>query len=442
MDILIELSRFSIEIMKEILFIHFVVKYQFRDGLQYKIPIWITMEFIIIAVSMVLKAPSDFIDLCEVFFYMIITLIVFQGAIRKKIVVYFISLLAIAIIDVVIYFIITKIPNISPERFFESQVGMMLTELIGLMLLIVIALLRKKTKGIFEIPLKNLHWSKYALIIWTFICFTFLLGYIQIIQEESNTKLSNALTTVLILVSFGIINIVAMMSRASHTRDKYKAIAKMNQEYLEIQQNYYILLSEKNEDVKRFRHDLKNHFFCLQALVQEGRIDKITEYISDLSQDAKEVTDQIHTGSNVVDAIINDALDKNPQATITINGFLPNPLYISAVDLCTVFSNIITNAVEAISVLDDSINRTIDVCIKKMENKIYIRVTNPIKEKALIEHNIIGTTKSDKEMHGFGLGNIHKCVKKYHGTMELSSTKTEFTLEIVMKNEVIDRSLP
>ena len=230
------------------------------------------------------------------------------------------------------------------------------------------------------------------------------------------------------------------MCRAFYTRDKYKSLVNMNQEYLQMQQQYFLSLSEKNEDIKRFRHDINNHFICLSAIAKEGRYDQMIEYLDTIIQDSKEITYRISTGNYVADAIINDTLQKHTDIEITVTGSLPTPLHINAPDLCTIISNALNNAVEAVERLGDGVRKTIRIEIRNLENNIYIKIINPVKDKVTIRNNTIDTIKNERGLHGFGLGNMQNSIIKYHGSMEMSCTDYEFTLEIILKNKEIDRS--
>lgn len=43
------------------------------------------------------------------------------------------------------------------------------------------------------------------------------------------------------------------------------------------------------------------------------------------------------------------------------------------------------------------------------------------------------TTKSDKENHGFGIGNIQKIVKKYGGLYNVYARNGRYKVEIILK---------
>lgn len=105
-----------------------------------------------------------------------------------------------------------------------------------------------------------------------------------------------------------------------------------------------------------------------------------------------------------------------------------------AIDICTIFSNIIDNAIEAVSLVEG--NKYIDISLRKHNNYLVISEKNPCKNKVTIVDNSIDSTKKDHGNHGFGLVNIKEVVGKYDWDVNLSVNEVdggyEFSIEIVL----------
>ena len=387
-----------------------------------------------------MKISLDFYELFSIILLLVITLTVLRGKLIKLGLIFIISYTAICIVDILIFLLTNKIIHISSEVFYESSLLYTLIDSISLILFIIVILIQKKLRKSITIHLLQLHWSYYLLLIWTLICFAILITYVQYIEINTGIQSSINFIISLIFATIGILTIVIMITRISYSRNKYKSLSQISQEYVEIQHQYYSLLGEKNEDIRRFQHDIKNHFLCMQVLSNEEKTYELKKYINELAENYHEIDYKVSSGHNIVDAIISDTMAKTPAVNIEVDGALPCPMYISATDLCIVFSNILSNAVEAVTMVGEDTNKIIRFEIKKLENKVYIKTTNPVSKKILIENNSIDTTKNDGKHHGYGLGNIRKCVEKYHGTLNLSNVGTVFILEIIMKNENFDRS--
>ena len=135
-----------------------------------------------------------------------------------------------------------------------------------------------------------------------------------------------------------------------------------------------------------------------------------------------------------MDAIVNEkfANAQNDQISVLIEGKLGD-LTVDAIDLCTIFSNAIDNAVEALK--DSCVSeKAIQIQFKQQGVMQFLMFRNPV-ERGESSHFLF-TTKPDYINHGFGLGNIRMAVEKYNGHMkyyfEKDGEQNFFVLEIIL----------
>ena len=103
-----------------------------------------------------------------------------------------------------------------------------------------------------------------------------------------------------------------------------------------------------------------------------------------------------------------------------MEGTLSESIFITDFDLCTMFSNLLSNAVEACAKVQGR-NRQIRLEIRDMQDILIIELENSVDEP--VDIPVIGemTTKKDKENHGYGVRNIQETVRKYGGKMEFEN---------------------
>ncbi|MBP5222309.1 MAG: sensor histidine kinase, partial [Lachnospiraceae bacterium] len=139
------------------------------------------------------------------------------------------------------------------------------------------------------------------------------------------------------------------------------------------------------------------------------------------------------SGVVAVDAIVSEWYQKAVDNRITWEweGRLSEKTTIEVYDLCVLFSNLLSNAVEAVLKVEEEKGRIIKVQIGCMQEQIVIRVMNTCTEEAKENVNL-KTTKLDSMNHGFGMKNIMSIVEKGKGQIDRKFEEGFFVVEIVL----------
>ena len=220
----------------------------------------------------------------------------------------------------------------------------------------------------------------------------------------------------------------------------YDRFLKLNEEkqkgiYLELQLKnqiqHYIAIEENNMRLKRYRHDMANHWILINRLIKDKKIEESEIYSSKM---AKELSFQedwiIDTGNPVLDAILSEKIQKARKLNIDISHkiFISKGIKIDPIDCCVIFGNALDNAIEACIKLNDS--RYININLNSQNNMIICKVRNSIKVNSILTN--YQTTKKDKSEHGLGLKNIEKAVRNYNGYMKIENNNQFFELSFVL----------
>ena len=215
---------------------------------------------------------------------------------------------------------------------------------------------------------------------------------------------------------------------------KYSQIILRQQQaelQLSLQYKHYEELSEKNSDIRKFRHDIKNNLFAVRSLISDNRNKEALEYIDEMDQNLSSTKMSFYTGNRLADAILSDKSGKALKENIVISfeGSIPAD-EISNYDLCTIMTNAIDNATEACRMLSGE--RRITIRGRETNQAFAITFSNPVAEDITVKNNRIKTTKADKENHGFGTENIRQIIRKNNGTFKLSCENKVFTLSVAI----------
>lgn len=217
----------------------------------------------------------------------------------------------------------------------------------------------------------------------------------------------------------------------------YKDRNYLNNRLLEAQKKQFKYLWEKEEATKRFRHDLKSHIYILKTLCEKQDWKAMDKYIERMDQENIKSSYFLQTGNSVVDAICNLYLEKASKENISIllSGNMPEKINIEEFDLCTIFSNLLSNAIEAVKLVE---NKKIYLEIRYNENDIYIKQQNDFTAPVKYKENRFLTIKKNKDLHGYGIYNIKESVYKYDGDIQIDTEGGKWKMNIYIPYKLLE----
>ena len=220
-------------------------------------------------------------------------------------------------------------------------------------------------------------------------------------------------------------------------RNLYQQEKKLTQNHLNEQKKYYEYLEMREKDTKKFRHDIINHMEMLSKLIESKEFSEVDKYLSKINHRLEGFGNVITVNNGIVDAIINQYYSMAQEKSIDMKvlGMFPIDCDIDAYDLCTIFSNMLSNALEAAAETEE---KKITLNCRYTDDDIVILAENTFNNIGQFKDGLIKTTKFNKENHGFGLENIRECVSLNHGHMYIEIKGNKFVLKILLKRRVID----
>ena len=194
---------------------------------------------------------------------------------------------------------------------------------------------------------------------------------------------------------------------------------------------YYDELKNKDEEIRRFRHDIKNLLYVLDKMLAGNKTQEAREYIIKMAGTFQAATAQYNTGCYIADAILasKQKTAEEISTEIKINGPIP-ARDIKDVDMVILLSNLLDNAIEACAKIEGEKEIILESYIKK--GKWMLKISNPVAQKPLIVNNRILTTKDNKRIHGIGILNIQRVVEKYSGNVLFLSDEKQFEAEMFL----------
>lgn len=214
---------------------------------------------------------------------------------------------------------------------------------------------------------------------------------------------------------------------------KYKIQSEMAESYNVQQREYFLNLLEREEETKRFRHDILGHFLRIQGLCKEGD-SKIKDYISELLESTGELSNkQFDVGNEIVNVMLNYYFSPlRDTCDIAVKGYTGEFPGVSDVDLCVVVSNLAKNAAEATASVKKG-RRAIRFFISEGNQYLNIRVENSYEGDIVLGKEGLPETGKEAGSHGFGIWNVKEAVEKYQGRLKIKAENSWYIAEVFMK---------
>lgn len=281
---------------------------------------------------------------------------------------------------------------------------------------------------------KNLSLLSNSILTLILIMLIFLSGLaasLSVSTEHLNIKMLYIQVFTVVLVVLSLITIIVLLIN-SISQKHYEQTSELLEEKMRSQLKYYIMLDEKDTEMKKFRHDFRKHMMCVISMLEEESFSDAENYIRSLTNKFNETVPLYKTGNYIADSILSDKTQecKDKGIIFKFTGVIPeknlNPL-----ELCTILSNSMDNAIEAcvkVSGVPTQIRMTSDF----KNNYWYMKIANTSDSDIEIKNNNVLTTKNDSSNHGFGLQNIKDVVNKHKGEFKIAQIDGDFILEITM----------
>lgn len=235
------------------------------------------------------------------------------------------------------------------------------------------------------------------------------------------------ISSILFLSNIALIKITGSVVKINKVKMENKLIReKINSQY-----QRYMTIQESQMKLRKLYHDMNNHISCIEKLYQNKA--NTSKYIEDIKNELNSWKSIISTGNMILDIIINDKKDicnkTNIDFDVDIN--FSKCEFIDMIDICSIFSNMIDNAIEACLKLNEN-NEHRFIRIKgTVVNRLYIiKCENSKVNQVKLRKQKIITNKSDSFFHGIGIKSIESSVKKYDGEVCINFCENKFDMKI------------
>lgn len=189
-------------------------------------------------------------------------------------------------------------------------------------------------------------------------------------------------------------------------------------------------ISKANMELLNIKcHDIKQRITSggTAGVLDSGEADELIEiYDSTLK-----------TGLEVLDVIL---YEKRLQCrkegiSVTFMGNAEALSFMSVIDIYSLFGNALSNAMEAVSALDDKTLKSIGLTVEEKGDYVFINAANYYKGELVIVNGLPRTSKAfEPGFHGYGMKSIKHIAEKYNGGLTVSACDGVFNLTVYLQN--------
>lgn len=194
----------------------------------------------------------------------------------------------------------------------------------------------------------------------------------------------------------------------------------------------YDMVLQTNQRLRQQSHDFQKHISMIAYLNENNEHQEIEKYLSELKEIVYVERKYSDSQNIVFDYVLNYKIQQASQKGISINLRIKIPfeLEISIHDMNILFSNLLDNAMEAVENMEE---KKIDVQVIYQKKKLFIEIQNPYDGTFVKKQgDMLITTKTNQELHGYGLKNVKKIVDKYDGVFEIEYTEEKFDVTVCL----------
>lgn len=199
---------------------------------------------------------------------------------------------------------------------------------------------------------------------------------------------------------------------------------------IEIQKTHYRELNERIDETIRLRHDHRHHMQTLLSYLQQNKIDKSLEYLSQYVDFREQKGRIVFCRHMLADALFQYYKSRCDENSIIFECLadLPAELDIKDADFSILFGNLLENAYEAASLLESG--AYIKIQMQCQKNNLVALIENNYKTEPILRNNRFDSTKHTGA--GIGTKSATLIVQKNKGVIEFDTQNNVFYVRLLL----------
>ena len=215
----------------------------------------------------------------------------------------------------------------------------------------------------------------------------------------------------------------------------FNMVRHKTEEEKRIQQLEVKMLDEKYQDLLHIYnrksiiiHDMQNHLRTILEMIEEEQVEECRDYLIQISGEIQKKESLPWTNHKILDMIFNMKFQEARKEGIRIKCLSDDlsGLELTVAEICSFFTNLLDNAIEA-SMKCQEEERQIRIVCRKKGGMLVVSISNPVEKDAEYrKKQMLITTKKDKSMHGFGMLSMENIIHGHDGYIKTDIAGDQF----------------
>lgn len=218
----------------------------------------------------------------------------------------------------------------------------------------------------------------YSLPVASLLIMLLFLRCCYVIDDFSFQIMNLISSVVLIFANISVFYIIDKINEMAQAKEKLL----FTENHIANQAIHYQELYNYQNELRVFRHDIRNRLFSLMAMVKDGQADKAVQIMENNLNWLEEMNGNIvNSGNPIIDALLQSKLHlaKEKKIKLNLQIKLAGEIKVDELELAIVLGNALDNAIEAVEKVPDKDKKYINLNLMSTDDRISITVTNPVK---------------------------------------------------------------
>lgn len=232
-------------------------------------------------------------------------------------------------------------------------------------------------------------------------------AFLNIYASESQA-LAMLVRALLTIACLFILLLRAGFLKSGHLQSELEVLSRLHEQ----ERRHYEHLKENMEAISIKCHDIKHFISSRMARIYDTRI---------------------KTGNDTIDVLLSEQslVCQRRNIRVTVLADASGLSFIGTTDICSLFGNLLENAVEAEEKIEDERKRVINVEIRPVADQIFLCAENYCAATPEMRQGLPVTSKGDAQRHGFGMKSIQAITEKYGGVLSCTLDQDIFRVSIL-----------